>query len=227
MAGIDFSLLRREIKEATRRAFDAVRAQHLDETFYAFALYSDDSAMTVCPAANTEEGCDRCVTRYRADGWYAEAIASHGITFDEEMSTFRWSTAEWAYECEGSEQFGAVYELVNVEGRYDDEDPEGFVNFKGRVFASMVMGLRDLDAEGYFGTGEARQRVTLLCSVSDSWCAVWLEEESARRLNPPAVFEAFWGQRMRDRTVVEGFRKHTLAPDDIHRAFVTHLERAQ
>lgn len=164
MAKVDFALVRREIRDAAHRAFDAVRATHPDETFYAFALYSDDSAMTVCPTANTEEGYQRCVERYKANMSYMEFIASHGIPFEDCLTNFRWGSGEWAYACEASEQFGAVYEMINVDGRYDDEDPDGFVNFKGRVFASMVLGLKDLDAEGYFGTqGAAGHNPSLLC----------------------------------------------------------------
>jgi hypothetical protein len=189
MAKVDFALVRREIRDAARRAFDAVRTAHSDEMFYAFALYSDGSAMTVCPAANTEEGYQRCVERYRADKSYMEFIASHGIPFDDDcLSNFRWGVGEWAY-CEGSDQFGAVYEMINLDGRYDEEDPNGFVSFNARVWTSMMLGLKDLDAEGYFGTGKARQGVTLLCSGSNSGSDVWFEEESARQLNPPAVYE--------------------------------------
>jgi hypothetical protein len=227
MAKVDFALVRREIKDAARRAFDAVQQTHADETFYAFALYSDDSAMTVCPSANTEQGYERCVKRYKADKSYMEFIASHRIPFEGCLSNFRWGTAEWAYECEGHEHFGTVYEMINVDDTYDDEDPEGFVNFKGRVFASMVLGLKDLNAEGYFGARKARPSVTLLCSVSDSGCAVWLEEESARRLNPSAVFEMFWSERTRDRSIKEDFRSHRRSPDSVHGAFVRQLKRGR
>jgi Domain of unknown function (DUF4303) len=50
-----FDILRREIAEGTRRTFAAVRSDCASERLYAFALYSDDGAMAICPAANTEE----------------------------------------------------------------------------------------------------------------------------------------------------------------------------
>jgi hypothetical protein len=55
----------------------------------------------------------------------------------------------------------------------------------------MIQVLGDLDAEGFFGTGEDRGATTLFCSVSDSDFAEWLEEESACRLNPVPVYERF------------------------------------
>jgi hypothetical protein len=227
MAKVDFALLRREIKEAARHAFEAVQAAHPDETFYAFALYSDDSAMTVCPSANTEEGYERCVKRYQANKSFMDSIASHRISWEGCQSDFRWSTAEWAYEYDGHEQFDTVYRMINADDRYDEDDPEGFVTFKGRVFASMVLALKDLNAEGYFGARKARRGVTLLCSVSDSGCALWLEEESARRLNPSTVFERFWTERTRDGSIKEEFRQHQRSPDRIHRAFVKQMKRGR
>jgi hypothetical protein len=179
MSNVDFMLVRREIKEAARRAFSGVRSQHPDETFYAFALCSDDSAMTVCPVANTEAAYRRCVARYAS---YSPPVDAHYL---------RWGTVEWAYESAGQEYFDQVQNLINVEGRYEERDPDGFVRFKGRVFASMILGLKDLDEEGAFGVGEERKEITLFCSVSDSGCAVWMEDESARRLNPPLVYRAF------------------------------------
>jgi hypothetical protein len=227
MAGVDFALMGREIKHAARRAFTTVRSGHPDETFYAFALYSDDDAMTVVPSANTEQGNERCVKRCQGDKSYMEFIASEGIPFAGCLSHLRWGTAEWAYEGVGAKPFKTVNKRINADDRYDDADPDGFVRFKGGLFATMVLGLQDLDAEGFFGTGSARQSVTLLCSISDSPCAVWLEEESARRLNPPSVYQAFFKEWMTDKAIAKDFRKHRRRPDDVYRAFVAHLQAAR
>ena len=55
----------------------------------------------------------------------------------------------------------------------------------------MTQALGDLDAAGFFGTGEKREAVALFCSISDSDDAERLENESAERLNPPTVYEKF------------------------------------
>jgi hypothetical protein len=219
MAKVDFTLLRQEIKEAARRAFDAVRAAHPDERFYAFALYSDDSAMTVCPSANSVQGLERRVKRYEDSKSYREFLASRGLPFNSDRlaSDLRWETAEWAYEYVGHKHFHTVYDMINVDGRYDRDDPDGFVRFKGQVFATMVLGLGDLEVSGYFGTGKEREAITLLCSVSDSACAGWLEEESVFQLNPDAVIEAFWQQR------TQGNSSHRPEPGSVHEAFIRHL----
>jgi hypothetical protein len=176
MAGVDFSLVRDEIKDAARQAFEAVRANHPGEQFYTFALYSDESAMTIVPAANSEEALQRQV---RADGSSAPAW-------------LRWSTGEWAYEGEGSEHFDSVSRRINVDERYEESEPGAFEAFRDNVYAAMVQALGDLDAEGFFGEGEAREAVTLFCSVTDADENLeQLDNESARQLNPAAVYEKF------------------------------------
>src|SRR5690606_1777673 len=76
--------LQASIRDAARHVFTRLRGQHPDETFYAFALYTDDGAMTVVPAANSEEGLAAALEKAQAD--------------PEERSYYRWATAEWAYE---------------------------------------------------------------------------------------------------------------------------------
>jgi hypothetical protein len=227
MSAVDLSSVRGQIAEAARRAFTDARSQHPDETFYAFALYSDDDAMTVVPTCNTEQGYERCVKRYQKNKSYMDSITSRGIAFSDSLSSFRWGTDEWAYGGAGVEHFKTVNKLINAEGQYDEDDPDEFVQFKGQVFATMVLGLRDLDAEGFFGTGRQRRGITLLCSISDSPCAVWLYEESARRLNPRPVYQAFSKQWQKDKAIAEDLAEHRRDPDDVYRAFVAHLKAAR
>jgi len=94
---------------------------------------------------------------------------------------------------------------------------------KGRLFAAMLLGLQDLDAEGFFGTGELRERVTLLCSITDSADGAWLEEESTRRLNPPPVYQAFFERWKTNSAVAARFAKHLAEPGEVYQAFSAHL----
>jgi hypothetical protein len=176
MAEIDFSLLRIKVKEAAQQAFEMVRANHPNERFYAFALYSDDSAMTIMPTANSEEALLR------------KAQAEEYLPIP---SWLRWSTSEWSYEAEGDEYFNAACDTINVEDRYDEMESGAFEVFRDKVFLTMVQALADLDATGFFGDGEARKVVTLFCSISDSEDAEHFENESVRQLNPTDVYEKF------------------------------------
>lgn len=55
----------------------------------------------------------------------------------------------------------------------------------------MIEALRLLNQEGLFGTGAEREKITLFVTISDDNGAVQLENESAKVLNPPAVFDRF------------------------------------
>ena len=171
------------IRDAARQAFGDLRRAHPEETFYAFALYTDDGWMTIVPSANSEEGFQRAISSE------PDQTSHHA---------YRWSTAEWAYEAAGNEHFDAANELLNASSA--DEEPDDsdeteevrlYREQGDALIASMVEGLRLLDAEGFFGTGEERGRVTLFVSISDSDEAEEVETISARQLNPPNVAAAF------------------------------------
>jgi hypothetical protein len=173
----DFSDFQRDIAEAARATFKALRALHPDEHFYAFALYTDSGAMTVVPAANSIEGLRRIRAR--------QAIAD-----DDPAPWYTWSSAEWAYEAAEASPFNAIC------GRLADEvlSPQfvqsRFAEFSRQLRADMIEALRLLDRDGLFGTGDERAAITLFVSISDDDAAEALENESAKALNPPAVAEA-------------------------------------
>lgn len=56
----DFKQLQREIIVASLEAIKEMQALHPDEKIIAFALYSDDGAMTVSHAINTEQHLHQC-----------------------------------------------------------------------------------------------------------------------------------------------------------------------
>jgi hypothetical protein len=126
----------------------------------------------------------------------------------------RWGSSEWRYCGAGGEYFNAV----PIRG--------GDEAFRGKLFATMVLALKDLDADGFFGTGQERQQITLLCSVTDSADTAWVELESVRLLNPPAVYLAY----RNDVEQIEGFVEHATEswgdPEGVYRHFHAHLEEA-
>ncbi|MGE3808067.1 MAG: DUF4303 domain-containing protein [Gemmataceae bacterium] len=154
---------RQLLKDGVREAFKKFRAEHADETIYAFALYNDDDGVALDASANTEEA-------------YRQRVERDG----EEDPMARWGSAEWAYE--GGYLLPDIYPILSSG---DEEEDEDYDKTRGSVFAVMVLALADLDQEGLFGTGVERKQITLLCTLSDSEHTGWLEKESAKRLNPP------------------------------------------
>ncbi|KML47440.1 hypothetical protein VL15_32185 [Burkholderia cepacia] len=174
----DFSDFQREIADAARATFKALRALHPDEQFYAFALYTDSGAMTVVPAANSVEG----LSRIRAQ----QAIAD-----DDRDPWYTWGFSEWAYAAAEASPFNAICGKLADAVLSPRFARSRFAEFSRQLHADMIEALRLLDRDGLFGTGEARAAITLFVSISDDDAAEALENESAKALNPPAVVETF------------------------------------
>lgn len=82
----DFQALQDKIVAASVQAFKEVSARVEPEAVRAFALYSDEGAMTVCPAFATQRFFDEL----RDED-------------PDEALDYKYSTAEWPLEAEGAE----------------------------------------------------------------------------------------------------------------------------
>ena len=162
-AVFDFALLHTLVADAARRAFDCVRRAHPGQRIDAFALVSDDSAMTIGCMANSRE---------------ALATSEYG----EEML---WNPAEWAFD-EGGAYFDSACRLLLQAHRELPFDVD-FDSFRSGVFDACIAALAQLDAEGMFGSGARREEFVLLFEVSDSEPL----EGAMARLNPPVVVARF------------------------------------
>jgi hypothetical protein len=162
-AVFDFALLQTLVADAARLAFSAVRRAHPGQHIDAFALVSDDSAMTIGCMANSRE---------------ALAASEYG----EEML---WNPAEWAFD-DGGAYFDSAYRLLLQAHRELPFDVD-FAAFRAGVFDACIGALEQLDGEGCFGAGAQRDESVLLFEVSDSEAV----EGAMARLNPPAVVARF------------------------------------
>jgi hypothetical protein len=116
----DFAALKRRLVAASRMAFKEVCTTHPDDEVSAFALYSDEGAMTVCPAFD---------------------LASS----DPQDPDARFSPAEWALEAVGAEdEFEAICETV---GR-GVARAASFAKFKARLFETCIGALETLRRDG-------------------------------------------------------------------------------
>jgi hypothetical protein len=170
---MDWNALEFEIYKAARNAFDDLRKTHPDEEFYAYALYTDSDACTVCPAANSLRG-------------FAKAVSQESDLSAADVAYYKWATSEWAYEGWKSSYFREISAQLRA-----SENRANFATFKRGVAASMIGALKKLDADGFFGVGAEREKLVLFISVTDDNSAESVENESARLLNPKSVYERF------------------------------------
>lgn len=146
------------IKVAAKNCFTELREKHSEDSFCAFALYSDEGAMTVCPSANTKEYLEQKSEEDPDDALY-----------------YKWSTAEWKYEYTGNEWFSEVQKELEDFHKKSHTD-EQFTEFQSILYESCVAALEDLKKEGFFKEG------ILVFSVTD-----YLDDDSEvswiKRLN--------------------------------------------
>ncbi len=182
----DFAEVRRLVAAAAKKTYADLRAENPGEQFYAFALYDSDDATGPQVSANSEEKFQELLARHR------RSYEKQGRRFGpREEASYRWGTAEWWHEaCSEARDFGPAYELLE-EMSGEASGREAHPEFRAHAFAAMIGALCDLDRDGVFGVGAAREAITLFVSISDSADAEWLERESARLANPPAVFARF------------------------------------
>lgn len=121
----------RLIKESAKRCFSELRSANPEEKFCAFALYSDEGAMTVCPSANTDE------------------YLKKNYEDEDDPLYYKWSTAEWKYEFWGVEFFSDIQaEIDRFHKRQHSE--EDFSEFQEKLYESCVIALEQLRGEGFF-----------------------------------------------------------------------------
>jgi hypothetical protein len=165
--------------KAARLTFSVYKQQHPDEDFYAFALYTDDDAGGANCAANTEQSLKRATQSY-IDGGYTLP----------EPGQMRYIPDEWVYSgAEGSiDAWGKIWEMNEALAA---DDSFWFKRYKKKALEAMILALKDLDADEFFGTGRDRERITLLIWITDSADAEnwWLR--SIEQLNPKPVYKRF------------------------------------
>jgi len=166
---MDFAALKRKIEAAAREAFTEMVRLHKDEGIYAFALYSDEGAMTVCPSTNTLPHL-------------AEQDEGDGDLY------FKFTPAEWKYEMQGADAaFDEISTLAREyvlsigeeeEGNNDEiEDNREFTAFQHGLYEACIEVLEKLKQEGFFRKALG-QDVFLTFEVSDHD----MEEDRIRKI---------------------------------------------
>lgn len=171
-----WTVLTQDIAAAARQSFSDLFARYGDETFYAFALYTDGDCYTVVPAANSLE-------RHRAK------MAELGKADPQELAYYRWASAEWAYEDYASDPFNPICNRLGAACAAVSGDAAAFAAFKADVHQAMIAALKLLDDEGFFG--QRRDSAVLFITSSDADEAEAIEDRSAGILNRPEVRKAF------------------------------------
>lgn len=167
--------LEEDVYQAASAAFTALQAAHPDEQFYAFALYTDSGAMTICPAASSREAL-------------ARKFAKEGIdAADEDVPYYTWSTSEWPYEAWED----ALFNDICTRLRESLEGEENHEHFLAQVFQTMTRAMARVRDDGVFAEGDSGDAPVLFVTLTDDDQAEAVEDESAQTLNSPEVYARF------------------------------------
>ena len=165
---IDYETFLPRLGAGLRKAWEQARRKHPDETFYVFGICTDSDITDLFPFSNTEE-------QYAATGNPTYLID-------------KWRVPEDAYEHRSKFTAGLAAEVNRYVFEDHCKDPKGaFAERKRRLLEIFEKALVQLDAEGFFGEGEARTQVLLKIDLGD--CSDDEEDyilEVIRRINPPA-----------------------------------------
>lgn len=164
----------KKVYEASKAAFSAVIGANPNQSFYTFALWTDDSLQFLYPAANTEEALTETVQRYRetVDPKYACTSTRAGM---------RWSYGDWGFfPAEVGERY---FEEINEALRENfDRSEEEFRAGTELLWPAILNGFQRLEKERFFGSGPERSKITLVLvgdldgDLINSWVSA---------LNPP------------------------------------------
>lgn len=182
-----FDDLRTHYKQTARNRYIQYQQLHALERIYGTSLHTDDDASAPSLRAFTEEAL-KALAETWPGGWFTRWIT---------VPWLRWNVVEWN---DPRPEFAASRREVSPEEiqAYQDawlelhrfckdwcETPgNSFDVYRKESLKAMAEALAELDAEGLFGVGQDRNRITLFISMSDSKLEGLIERESAVRLNP-------------------------------------------
>lgn len=178
----DYEKLRAVLLDEARTAFSAIQFEHPDKTFYLFILSPGTEHGGLSYLASTEEALTRHAEKKLADDAASERREYAGFTLQDLRIYYRY-IGYYPDLFARDEMFREVNKLANVwheliwrdlwnkelKGEISENEWEQISDFHSDKFDGVCLEtLRDLDAEGLFGRGEARKKVWLMYSYGDN-----------------------------------------------------------
>lgn len=168
--------IRAAVREACRNAWTQLRNACPDETFYYYGLWTTAALHHPAPTACSIEGLQRIVVQGAAQPRSSAA--------EREL---RWSEADSPYDLVGYDEFFGHIERLFAELGDPYERSE---EMRTALTNALTGALADLDQDGFFGAGTARDSVVINLTFPGE------EDEAdtvarARQLNPESALQQY------------------------------------
>ncbi|UFH50451.1 DUF4303 domain-containing protein [Pseudomonas sp. KNUC1026] len=160
---------------AAKETFLEIQKKHEAEVFYAFALYTDSSAMSLGCSANSLQALEQKLRHEDYEGAAAEDLAY-----------IKWSSSEWAYEGIGAERFAEACRQLRATSEPGDVD-----SLCEKLEAVLAQVLSRLNDEGVFKSNRQAAKPVIFVTVTDDDDAERMENETAAKLNEGAALFEF------------------------------------
>ena len=191
MTSFDFDHFFNLLYAASKASFLEIQTNHSAEKFYYFALCTVGDLINVLPSAGSEEGLTRAARQYFEQGNYC------GFNLPDQREALRWSEGDSPYHGKAGAYFEDVNVLVSSAGEeLDDVAEDEFDLYYQHFMGTLVAVLKQLDAEGIFGSYEQRDAITLGVFMGDQSNEDRLKY--VEQLNPQTVVDRFKQQISRE-----------------------------
>ncbi|MCI8373248.1 MAG: DUF4303 domain-containing protein [Lachnospiraceae bacterium] len=185
-----------KIQQAVKKVMSKILQKTGDETIYAAALVTDSDCTTLFLAVNTYEYLEK------RDLEYLQLMDFH-LSEEEQRqlnegtaSLTKWLPDEWGYadsdDDDGSELFNEISRLLYEHDEEEDFDDDAYEENQELFFAAVTSAFQKLKEEKAFG--ERTEEILCFISISDDDRAEEIENESARQLNSPQLYEPFFNR---------------------------------
>lgn len=156
-----------------QKALQVLYKAHPDEQFYACALYTDSSAMTLAVAVNSVEALEAKLQEEREEDR------------DELMPYYKWASSEWKYDAWKGEYFKDVCRTL-----MDSDERSDISSFKEELNSLMVNVLNSLRRDSFFECFKIQEPMLFVTVVDDDG-AEGLENKTAELLNSSERYKYF------------------------------------
>ena len=162
---MDFEQLKFKIVRAGERAFNRVKADHPDHSFYQFGLYTTHMYEYLLPTCSSHEGLTEVIDKHKE----SERIRTD-YSIDEITALLKWSPCDSPLHLYADDEFISIQddmELIfeTIEELSDDLEMEE--QFIDQVEQCLIDSLIELDKRGVFGNEEERKSIVVNILIGD------------------------------------------------------------